>query len=231
MWQPFWVLKNSCSVLSICRLTMTAKQERGGQFSPSTSHVMGEGEGGIRQSTRTYNQPRLGLTPPSGSVPDMETGYCLGLEGNRVSMGEGGEGGPGPPERGKDKQSSLSKGRDNMGEDEENHPSRMLWKRIGANRVRSLLIKLNFVNTSSKILILLIIPSFRRINHIALKPFALILCLPVAEHQVVNRTIHAKQGLQQCTCIYIFFVTGEDKSSQIFSQQYNYLPEFPASMG
>jgi hypothetical protein len=104
---------------------MAAKQERGGgQFSPSTSHVMGEGEGGIRQSTRTYNQPRLGLTSPSGPVPDVETGFCLGLEGNGISMGEGDHGGPSPPERGKDKQSSPSKGRDNMGEDKENHPSR-----------------------------------------------------------------------------------------------------------
>ncbi len=49
----------------------------------------------------------------------METGCCLGSEGNGVSVGEGSEGGPGPLERGKDKQSMPNKGRDNMGKDEE----------------------------------------------------------------------------------------------------------------
>jgi hypothetical protein len=28
-------------------------------------------------------------------MPDMESGRCLGPEGNGVSLGEGGEGGPG----------------------------------------------------------------------------------------------------------------------------------------
>jgi hypothetical protein len=31
-------------------------------------------------------------------VPDIEVGYCLGPEENGVSYGEGGEGGPAPPE-------------------------------------------------------------------------------------------------------------------------------------
>jgi hypothetical protein len=39
-------------------------------------------------------------------------------------VGEGSEGGPGPPERGKDKQSMPNKGRDNMGKDEEEQSSR-----------------------------------------------------------------------------------------------------------
>jgi hypothetical protein len=39
-------------------------------------------------------------------------------------MGEGVEGGPGPPRGGKDKQSVPNKGRDNMGKDEEEQPSR-----------------------------------------------------------------------------------------------------------
>jgi hypothetical protein len=34
-------------------------------------------------------------------VPDEETGCCLGSEGNGVSVGMGGWGGPGPPEGGK----------------------------------------------------------------------------------------------------------------------------------
>jgi hypothetical protein len=59
-----------------------------------------------------------------GLEPDVELGCCLGSERNGVSVG-GGYGRPGPPERGKDKQSVPNKGRDNMGEDEENHSSRM----------------------------------------------------------------------------------------------------------
>ncbi len=50
-------------------------------------------------------------------VPDMETGCCLGPKRNGVSTGGGGEGGPGPPERGKDKHLMPNKGRDNMGKD------------------------------------------------------------------------------------------------------------------
>ncbi len=56
-------------------------------------------------------------------MPDEETGCCLGSEGNGVSVGKGGRGGPGPPERGKDKQSVPNKGRDSMGKDEEDQPS------------------------------------------------------------------------------------------------------------
>jgi hypothetical protein len=47
-------------------------------------------------------------------------GRCLGPEGNGVSLGEGGEGVLSPPGGRRDKQSVLSKGRDNMGKDEEN---------------------------------------------------------------------------------------------------------------
>jgi hypothetical protein len=79
-------------------------------------------------------------------VPDMEAVWCLGSKENGVSVGEGGEGGPGPPERGKEKKSVPNKGRNNMGEDEESHFSRTWWRRIGINRVSSLLSKLNFVN-------------------------------------------------------------------------------------
>ncbi len=49
----------------------------------------------------------------------MSAGWCLGPEVNGVSLGEGGEGGPGPQGGGKDKQSVLSEGRDNIGKDEE----------------------------------------------------------------------------------------------------------------
>jgi hypothetical protein len=58
-------------------------------------------------------------------VPDVEAGCCLWSEGNGVSLGKGGEGGPSPPGGGKDKQSVPNKGRDNMGKDEEDQPSWM----------------------------------------------------------------------------------------------------------
>jgi hypothetical protein len=32
-------------------------------------------------------------------VPDRGAGRCLGPEGNGVSLGKGGEGGPGPPRK------------------------------------------------------------------------------------------------------------------------------------
>ncbi len=60
----------------------------------------------------------------NSSVPDEKTGRCLGSEGNGVSTEKGGRGGPSPPERGKDKQSVPNKGRDNMGQDEEDQPGR-----------------------------------------------------------------------------------------------------------
>jgi hypothetical protein len=54
-------------------------------------------------------------------VPDMRAGRCLG---NGVSLGEGGEGGPGPLRGEGDKQSVLNEGRDNMDKDEEERASR-----------------------------------------------------------------------------------------------------------
>jgi hypothetical protein len=49
----------------------------------------------------------------------MRAGRCLGLEGNGVSLGVGGEGGPGPLRSVGDKQSVRNEGRDNMDKDEE----------------------------------------------------------------------------------------------------------------
>jgi hypothetical protein len=54
-------------------------------------------------------------------VPDVEAGCCLGSERNGVSVRSGSEGGPGPPE---DKQSVPNNGRDDMGKDERDQPSR-----------------------------------------------------------------------------------------------------------
>jgi hypothetical protein len=59
-------------------------------------------------------------------------------------MGGGGEGGPGPPETGKDKQSMLSKGADNMEKDEKEQSNQAWWRRVSANRVSSYLIETNF---------------------------------------------------------------------------------------
>ncbi len=92
-----------------------------------------------------------------------------GVWGEWGHHGGRGEGGPSPPGGGKDKQSVPNKGRDNMGKDEEDQPSRTWWRRIGAYRVSSLLIKLNFVNVTVKVLILITVLSFRRINHVALR--------------------------------------------------------------
>ncbi len=56
-------------------------------------------------------------------MPDVETACCLGPEGNGVSSGGVGEGGPSPPGGGKYKQSVLSEGRDNMSKDDEDQTS------------------------------------------------------------------------------------------------------------
>ncbi len=48
----------------------------------------------------------------------MGAGRCLGPEGNGVSLGERGEGGPSPPECRGDKQSILSEEGSNMEKEE-----------------------------------------------------------------------------------------------------------------
>jgi hypothetical protein len=57
------------------------------------------------------------------TVPCTGIGRCLGTEGNRVSQREGGEGGLGPPDKKRDKQSSPSKEGDNMEQEEEGKKS------------------------------------------------------------------------------------------------------------
>ncbi len=57
-------------------------------------------------------------------MPDKKAGYCLGPEGNGVSSGERGEGGPGPPRSRGDKQLTPNKEGGNMGKEEE---GRMSW--------------------------------------------------------------------------------------------------------
>jgi hypothetical protein len=52
-------------------------------------------------------------------VPNIRVGRYLGPEGNGVSSREGGEGGPGPPSREEDKQSTPSKEGGNMVQGEE----------------------------------------------------------------------------------------------------------------
>jgi hypothetical protein len=56
-------------------------------------------------------------------VPDRGVGRCLGPEGNGVSLGEGGEGGPGPLGS-KEEQSVLSEGGGNMEKEEEGRTGR-----------------------------------------------------------------------------------------------------------
>ncbi len=52
-------------------------------------------------------------------MPDTRARRCLGPEGNGVSSREGGEGGPGPPNKEGDKQSTPSKEGGNMEQEEE----------------------------------------------------------------------------------------------------------------
>jgi hypothetical protein len=56
-------------------------------------------------------------------VPNRGVGLCLGPEGNGVSSWEGGEGGPGPPDRGRNEQFSPSKEGGNMEQEEEGKKS------------------------------------------------------------------------------------------------------------
>jgi hypothetical protein len=66
------------------------------------------------------------------------------------------------------RQSMPNKGRDNMEKDEKEQSNWALWRRIGANRVDSQLIKLSFYKRDWGVLILIVVFfSFRRINHIA----------------------------------------------------------------
>ncbi len=56
-------------------------------------------------------------------MPDTGVGCCLGPEGNGVSSGEGGKGGPGPPDKEGDKQSTPSEEGGNMEKEEEGRTS------------------------------------------------------------------------------------------------------------
>jgi hypothetical protein len=56
-------------------------------------------------------------------VPHRGVGRCQGPEGNGVSSGEGGKGGPGPLGRGRDKQFSPSKEGGNIKQEEEGKKS------------------------------------------------------------------------------------------------------------
>ncbi len=57
------------------------------------------------------------------SVPYGGVGLCLKPEGNGVSSGVGGEGGPGPTDKEQDKQSNPSKEGGNMEQKEEGKKS------------------------------------------------------------------------------------------------------------
>ncbi len=143
-------------------------------------------------------------------------GCCLGSDGNGVGTGKGGKGRPGPPEGGKDKQSVPNKGRDNMGKDEEDQPSQTWWRR---NRGRSLLIKLNFVSVVTSFWFLIVVLSFRRINHMALKPFASIICLPIAVHHIANNYIKCTVYLHCAFALgFILFIPRFYCYSDIFVQ-------------
>jgi hypothetical protein len=56
-------------------------------------------------------------------VPDIRVGHCLGPEGNEISSGEGGEGGPGPTDKKGDNQSAPSMEGGNTEQEEEGKKS------------------------------------------------------------------------------------------------------------
>ncbi len=85
-----------------------------------SSKILGGGGGGCEGGDRKLYHSTSNFL----SAPDVKTGGCLGSERNGVRVGKVGESGPGPPERGKDKQSVPNKGRDKMGEDKKDQPSR-----------------------------------------------------------------------------------------------------------
>jgi hypothetical protein len=58
-------------------------------------------------------------------VPYGGEGFCQGPEGNGVSSGVRGQGGPGPPDKGRDKQSIPSKEGGNMEQEEEGKKSQV----------------------------------------------------------------------------------------------------------
>ncbi len=72
-------------------------------------------------------------------VPDRGVGCCLWPEGNGVSSGEGGEGGPGPSDKKWDKQSTLSKEGCNMEQEEEGKKSRTWRRGPSAHRISILI--------------------------------------------------------------------------------------------
>ncbi len=107
-------------------------------------------------------------------VPDVEAGCCYGPEGNGVSLGGGDEGGPGPPGCGKDKQSVLGEGRDNMGKDEEDRPDKldmMKKDRREQNERFSKQDRRNYVIMFAELILSLCFFFFRRINHMTLKNY------------------------------------------------------------
>jgi hypothetical protein len=120
----------------------------------------------------------------------METGCCLGSEGEKKWGQFGGRewGGPGPPERGKDKQSMPSKARDNMGKDEEEQSNQTWWRRS------SPLIELYLVNMITDTLSLIIVSFFQEnkscgIKTICIDPLSTCHCTSHCE-QIILSGLH-----------------------------------------
>jgi hypothetical protein len=112
---------------------------------------------------------------PILSYTKLHRSYCArcgsrllpGIWGKCGQLEEGGEGGPGTPGGGRDKQSVLNEGRDNLAKDVEDQPRWTWWGKIGAKRVGGVLNKLNFVITIAELIWHCF--SFKRINRMAFK--------------------------------------------------------------
>ncbi len=143
----------------------------------------------------------------------MRVGRCLEPKGNGVSLGEGGEGGPGPQEAREMSsqcptraETTWTRTRRNgqVGHDEEGS-ARTEWalfsqdeRSCNQSKLYELLTWINIIFCS------------RRINHMALEPFALILCLHVAVHYVANSKPYIPPAKQDRTkkvnpCIFVNF--------------------------
>ncbi len=94
------------------------------------------------------------------------SGLLPGVWGEWGQHGGRGEGGPGPLEAGKISSQCPTKAGTTWGR---MRRTNQVMKEDRVNRVNGLLIKLNFVNMTFKFFILIIVLSFRRINHMALR--------------------------------------------------------------
>jgi hypothetical protein len=127
--------------------------------------------------------------PEEIPVPNMGVGHCLGPEGMESAWGKGAREGPAPQEA--RKMSSQCSARTGTTWARQGGPGKSdLMKKDRREQSEGFFFTrqedhvINVIMIAESILILCV--CFRRINHMALKPFALILCLVAAVHHLGN---------------------------------------------